>query len=417
MSFLTALSGLNAAQTDISVTSNNIANVGTIGFHGSRAEFGDIYSTSLFADPRTQIGTGVRLNRTAQDFGQGSLEITSNSLDLALNGPGFFQLHTAADTGERSYSRAGAFMIDADGFVVNASAGRLGVFPTATDGTVLSEIETQALYIPPSQGEAEATTSVTMPTRFPVGAEGQGSQGAVPAAIAFDAADPESYAFSSPVSMLDENGQSRNAMAYYVMTHAPDVGDPSTRYEVQLVVDGQTAVPGAGTEIAFDENAFQTAGTAPMAFTLPSGPISLDFSGSELGESRFGVMSMNQNGEVAQGLTSVELSDDGVVWGNYGDAERIALGKIVVANFQNMQGLRRLGNASYIATGNSGEPILGTPGKDGFGDLRSGALEQANVDLTSELVSLITAQRNYQASAKALETASQMSQTVMNMRS
>jgi CheY-like chemotaxis protein len=137
MAFLTALSGLNASQTSISVTSNNIANVGTIGFHGARAEFGDVYSNSLFSDARTQIGSGTRLNRVAQDFGQGSLATTSNSLDLALSGSGFFQLMTTGDGKDRAYTRAGAFMLDAQGYVVNAAGAKLASFPTALNGTPL----------------------------------------------------------------------------------------------------------------------------------------------------------------------------------------------------------------------------------------------------------------------------------------
>lgn len=416
MAFLTALSGLNASQTSISVTSNNIANVGTIGFHGARAEFGDVYSNSLFSDARTQIGSGTRLNRVAQDFGQGSLATTSNSLDLALSGSGFFQLMTTGEGQERAYTRAGAFMLDAQGYVVNAAGAKLASFPTALNGTPLSINETQPLRIPTTRGEARATETVTMPTRVPTGAAGQGGQAAVPSAVAFDRADATSFAFSTPVSVLDDQGRSMNAEAFYVMTKAPDAADATTRYEMHLEIDGIAAVPTAAAEIAFDGDAVQIAGTTPMAFTVAGRSINLDLSGSELKGADFNVLNMRQDGGVPRGLTSVQIADDGVVWANYGGGDLVALGQVAVANFSNTQGLQSLGNASYAESRDSGPAVLGAPGEDGFGDLRSGVLEQANVNLTGELVNLITAQRNYQASAKALETESQLSQTIMNMR-
>ena len=417
MAFLTALSGLNASQTSISVTSNNIANVGTIGFHGARAEFGDVYSNSLFSDERTQVGSGTRLNRVAQDFGQGSLATTSNSLDLALSGSGFFQLMTTGDAQERAYTRAGAFMLDSQGFVVNAAGAKLASFPTALNGTPLSINETQPLQIPTTRGEARATGTITMPTRVPTGAAGQGGQASVPSAVAFDRADAASFAFSTPVSVLDDQGRSMNAEAFYVMTKAPDAVDATTRYDLHLEIDGIAAVPTGAAEIAFDGDAVQIAGTTPMAFTVAGRSINLDLSGSELkGAAEFNVMSMRQDGDVPRGLTSVQIADDGVVWANYGGSDLVALGQVAVANFSNTQGLQSLGNASYAESRDSGPAVLGAPGEDGFGDLRSGVLEQANVNLTGELVNLITAQRNYQASAKALETESQLSQTIMNMR-
>src|SRR6056297_2973499 len=138
MSFFTALSGLNAAQTDISVTSNNIANVGTTGFHGSRAEFADIYTNSPYSRPASQIGQGVETARMGVDFSQGSLRATGNVLDLSLQGPGFFQVQTGLDDdAQTAYTRAGAFGMNVDGYVTNAAGQYLSVFPTAADGSRL----------------------------------------------------------------------------------------------------------------------------------------------------------------------------------------------------------------------------------------------------------------------------------------
>lgn len=418
MAFYTALSGLNAAQSDISVTSNNIANVGTTGFHGSRAEFADIYTNSPYSRPASQIGQGVETARMGVDFSQGSLRATGNVLDLSLQGPGFFQVQTGLDDdAQTAYTRAGAFGMNVDGYVTNAAGQYLSVFPTAADGSRLGNLDTQLLQIPQQDGTPSATSSVDLSVNLSLTDNGAlGSQAAVPAA-AFDPADPTTFAYSTSVPVLDDTGKSLPAQAYFVLDTPPTAADPSISYSVQLAVDGETAVPtDPAAVLSFDGNGTQTGGLTDMEFTLPSGPVNLDLSDSAVSQEPFELLSVSQDGSALRNLASVEVKQDGNVWATYGSEPAVSLGQIAIANFNDPQGLTSIGSATYLETRTSGAARLGGAGETGFGQIRSGSIEQANVDLTEELVNLITAQRNYQASAKALETNGKLSETVMNIR-
>ena len=419
MALYTALSGLNAAQTDISVTSNNIANVGTIGFHGSRAEFSDIYTNSPYSRPASQVGQGVVTSRIGVDFSQGSLRATGNVLDLSIQGPGFFQVRTGAeDDAKLAYTRAGAFGMNVDGYVTNATGHHMMVYPTAADGARLGTTETQLLQIPQQSGTPRATTSVDLGMRLSVTDNGaQGTQAAVPAAP-FDPADDTTFAHSTSVPFFDETGVAVPARAYFILADAPDAADPSISYSVQFVVDGETATPtDPAAVLSFDGNGVQTGGLDAMTFDLPTGPLSLNLANSEVTRDAFGVLSVTHDGRSLQSLASLEVRDDGNVWASYGAEPAVSLGQIVVGNFNDLQGLTSIGGATYLESRVSGAVRLGGAGESGFGLIRSGSIEQANVDLTEELVNLIMAQRNYQASAKALETNGKLSETVMNIRS
>ncbi|MFD0857527.1 flagellar hook protein FlgE [Roseovarius aquimarinus] len=419
MSFYTALSGLNAAQTDISVTSNNIANVGTLGFHGSRPEFADIYTSNPNSRPSAQIGSGVEVARIGMDFSQGSLVATGNVLDLSLQGPGFFQVRTGPDAGaDVAFTRAGAFNMNSDGFITNTAGHYLTGFPTAENGEAQSTVETGRLRIAPAYGTPTATTAVTMGLRMPLDDNGgMGGQAMVPLAVPFDADDASTYAYSAPVPVLDAEGKPVAAEAFFVMTKAPDPLDGSLAYEVQLRVDGQIATPPApAATLSFDAGGVQTAGMGPMGFTLGATTLSLDLTGSSATKGDFGITSVAHDGQGRLDLSSVEVRENGTIWASYGAEKSVAIGKVAVANFTDLQGLRNIGSATYLASRESGEVRIGAPGTAGFGAVRSGSVEQANVDLTEELVSLIMAQRNYQASAKALETNGKLSETVMNIR-
>lgn len=419
MSSYTALSGLNAAQTDIAVTSNNIANVGTIGFHGSRSEFADVFAHPPYSVSDTQIGMGAELSRISVDYSQGSVTATGNALDLSLQGSGFFQVETGAVEGDGlAYTRAGAFNLNADGYVTNARNNYLTVFPTSETGDALTTTETRRLVIPQTYGSATATTTVDMSARMSLDDNGgKGTQATVPAA-AFDPADSSTFAFSSPMPVLDETGTAVPAQVYFVMTKEPDTADPSIAYEAQIVVDGEIATPTAASAVlSFDGDGVMTAGDTDVSYTLPSGTLSLNLAGSTVEHTSFAVNSVTQDGTTEKALSAVKVNDDGTIWASYGSEYQVALGQVAIANFADLQGLSSIGGTTYMATNTSGAPRLGEPGTSGFGTVRSGALENANVDLTKELVNLITSQRNYQASAKALEADAKLADTVINMRS
>lgn len=422
MSMNTALSGLSAAQKDISVTSHNIANVNTTGFRGARAEFADIFTQSPLSVARTTAGAGTQISRIAQNFTQGSVMGTGNRLDLAIEGPGFFALRAASDTpgapNETVYSRAGAFGMSADGYIVNASGQRLQGWPVAQNGQVLSEALTAAvdLRIPLAMGEPVPTSAITMELRLPADPALAGGQASVPPTMAFDPSDPETWAHRTQVPVFDRAGRAIEGEVYLVRLNNPTPENPATEFAVHMLLNGApVAVDGPNT-VSFDANG-QLTGASAIAFDGQDGPLSLNLADSTLGNAPFAVSSVAQNGRTISQLTTLDIDSEGTVWATYGSDARLAQGKLLLVNFPNPGALRPMGAASFGATTDAGAPLAGSPGGTGFGRLRSGALEMANVDLTEQLVGLITAQRNYQANAKAMETSSQMMQTIMNLRS
>jgi flagellar hook protein FlgE len=421
MSMNTALSGLNAAQTDIAATSHNIANVGTIGFRASRAEFADVFSQSPQSVAATRVGSGTQVSRIAQDFSQGSVVGTGKTLDIAIEGPGFFALRagTAANgsQGSMMFSRAGAFGMTADGVIVNAANQQLLGWPTSAAGDALSGATTAAVpfRVPFSMGTPVATTSITAGLRLPSDPAMSGAQAAVPPAP-FDPADPATYAHRSQVPVFDASGMPVETEIFLVRLSNPDVATPETVYGVHLVRDGVLMAPDAGNTLTLGADGAPLPGTGSLSFGSAAGALTLDLAESRLQDAPFQVDRVSHDGRNTNQLSTLEVDSRGTVWATYGAEERVAQGRFMLVNFANPNGLRIMGNAAFTATGDSGEPVAGAPGSAGFGQLRSGALEKANVDLTEELVDLISAQRNYQASAKALETSAAMTQTIMNMR-
>ncbi|MCG8668782.1 MAG: flagellar hook protein FlgE, partial [Pseudomonadales bacterium] len=433
MSFNTALSGLNAAQSDLSVTSNNIANVSTTGFKESRAEFGDIYANSTFGNSKTAIGAGVLLQAVTQQFTQGNLDFTSNTLDFAVSGEGFFVLSPNQTSSERVFTRAGAFGVNETGQVVNSSGQLLQVFPVNADGSVAatSLSSTIPLRLPESAGTPQATSEVEMGINLPANAA------ALPVA-SFDPTATNTYTASTSVNVFDSLGDTHIATTYFVKDDST-----SNNWAMFLYVDGDpvpinggtadTTVPArwpAYADVTFDSvGAFQS--TTPATITsLELGDPALTTSGNGANVSTYGngqdpdqtvtidltnnaptqfaspftVNSLSQDGFSIGRLSGLDVSDTGVVRATYTNGQTTAVGKIALARFANPQGLSQISNTSWSATTDSGEPLAGEAGTSSFGLIQGGALELSNVDLTQELVSLITSQRNFQANAKSIET-------------
>lgn len=422
MSMHTALSGLTAAQTDIAATSHNIANVGTVGFRGSRTEFADIYNQSPFSVSRTTVGSGTQVTRVAQDFSQGSIIGTGNRLDLAIEGAGFFALKpvstTQGTTAETLYSRAGAFGLSADGMITNASGQQLLGWPVATNGQALSEALGTAvpMQIPLSMGRPARTENLSLSLNLPTDPAMAGAQDAVPPTAAFSADDPSTWAHRTSVPMFDDEGRSVEAELYLVRIANPSATSTDTIYEAHLMRDGVALAPDGLSTLTLGADGAVSPGTGVLSFTGAEGTVSVDLADTTLRNAPFEVRGAAHDGETLTQLTTLDIDAEGTVWAVYGAEERVAQGKLLLVNFANPGGLRVMGSATFAATSDSGMPLAGSPGGSGFGLLRSGALEKANVDLTEELVNLITAQRNYQASAKAMETSSTMMQTIMNLR-
>ncbi len=426
MTFRIALSGLDAASTDLEVTGHNIANAATNGFKESRAEFADIYATSVQDVSATAAGRGVKVTRVAQQFNQGNLDFTSNNLDLAINGEGFFILHDNA--GNVSYTRAGAYSVDRDGNVVNHANEKIQVFaPIDKEGTRFNTGATTDLVLPTLSGAPSATTNVTAslnlnasetvpPVAWP----------AAPANASESNITTDMYNHATSTSIYDSLGTSHRATMYYVKTANPG------EWRAYTYVDG-TLASGSNdpyVTLQFGSNGELTMPSAPDVdaqgkvvlsnWTPGNGasPISLtyDYSNTTQFGSVFTVNDLIQDGYTAGRLSGVDVDNTGVVFARFTNGQSTALGKVALAKFNNPQGLRQLGDTSWAETFTSGDMQLGEAGTSSLGLIQSGALENSNVDIAEQLVNLITAQRNYQANAQVITTADTITQTIINIR-
>jgi flagellar hook protein FlgE len=394
------LSGLNAASADLNVTANNIANANTIGFKGSRAEFADVFAVGA-----QEIGNGTRLASVTQEFSQGGVDFTDRSLDLAISGEGFF---TLSDGGVVSYSRVGSFGVDRNGFVVNSQGQRLQIFPATNTGT-FSTGTLSDLQLSTTDAAPQATSSAEFGINLPANA----SQ---PPIAVFDPNNAQTFNHSTAVTIYDSLGSTHTATVYFVKDPAPNT------WNSYFYVDG-TAVGGANNMVYSNVGVLTTPATG--TFTLPpytpsngSADITLttNFSQSTQFGSEFGVNLLNQDGFAAGRLSSIDVDSSGVIFARFTNGRSQPLGQVALSNFSNPQGLRQLGDTSWGETFNSGDAVRGAAGTASFGLVQSGALEASNVDLTQQLVNMITAQRNFQANAQMISTADQVTQTIINIR-
>ncbi len=431
MSMYTSLTGLNSAQTDLSVISNNVANVGTVGFKRSRAEFGDIIATSPLQNPSRVYGSGSALKAVNQQFTQGAIQASLNVLDMALTGQGFFTVKSKGAANDVSFSRDGSFTVDNDRYVVDATGNALQVYPVNDQGQVLASglANTQSLRLPLTSGAPHASTGIEIQSNLPSDAEVIPSNARYTSSspYVFDKNNPLTYNQTTSTQVYDSTGKSHPASIYYVRTAAATSSAPTSTWDAHVFVDGTelTKASGSGplsltfdtagalttptTAVAF--NAVALAGADPLTLTLDHGTATTQVSDP------FSVGLLSQDGYPSGRLDAVSVGTDGVVRASFTNGESTALGKIVMANFANPNGLKQVGNAHFSATGLSGEPMLGEAGTGGLGSVLSGSLERSNVDITEELVNLITAQRNFQANAKAIETDSTMTSAIINIRS
>jgi flagellar hook protein FlgE len=420
MSFYTALSGLKAMQTDMSVISHNLANVATTGFKKSRTEFADVIASNVSTTPTKMVGSGVVVKANRQQFGEGTLTSTSNGLDLAISGDGFFAVKTAGQAAATAYTRNGGFQVDTNRYVVDAQGSELQVYPVDNDGNVTATGTDGliSLQLPQASGTPKATTSVQLALNL-------SSQGRISGAV-FDRGNASTYNNSTATTIYDAGGNAMTMTSYYVRTSA-DTGTPATStWDVYSFV-GNTQLQVAGStdpvELTFNASGGLVGGTPTTydSFTSVGSAtpqaVTLDLTGSTQVSSPFTVASRSQDGESVGQLAGVSVNDKGVVSASFSNGDTIPLGKVALAHFTTPAGLRQTGASYWEATAVSGTASLGSAGEAGFGKLMAGTLEGSNVDITEELVALIAAQRNFQANAKALDTASQISQTIFNIRS
>ncbi|MEP6545847.1 MAG: flagellar hook protein FlgE [Gammaproteobacteria bacterium] len=403
-SFSIALSGLTAASTDLDVVSNNIANSNTVGFKNSRAEFADVYAAGAVNLNQSAVGEGTRVAATAQQFTQGDITTTNANLDLAISGDGFF---TLKDPSGVVYSRNGEFSPDRSGNVVNATGQALQVYPPTANGGFNTGTTTD-LNLETAQSAPNATTAGNIILNLP-------ANSAVPVVTPFDPTNPQTYTESTSTTVYDSLGNASPATFFFVQTAVPN------QWQVHMTVNG-TAVGGA-QNLTFSNTGLVTVpvggALAFNGYTPTDGAagmnMSFNFGTSTQYGGEFGVTSIVQDGYSTGQLSTVSIDSSGIVSAVYTNGRTTQLGQLAMANFPNPQGLKQLGDTNWAQTFNSGTVVQGTAGSAGFGNIQSGALESSNVDLTTQLVDMITAQRAFQANAQSITTANQLSQTVINI--
>lgn len=399
MSFNIALSGLDATNKQLDTISHNIANAATYGFKGGRTEFAAVYNG-------LQPG-GVEVAATSQNFDMnGPVSGTGRAMDLAINGNGFFI--TKDSSGQMLYTRSGVFHNDSDNFVVNNVGSRLQGYSVDANNNLMTG-SSGDIQISTSSLAAKATTKLDFIANFDAKAEP--IDPADPNS-AFDAENPNTYHASYTSKVFDSLGNPHTVSQYFTKTN-------ENTWNINVLVDGAEPANGATKVVSFDSDgslttpldsfdiAFTPAGADPVNMTV-------NLKGSTQFGADFGVSTNNPDGYSSGELVGVRVEENGMVYATYTNGQSQLQGQVVLANFANPQGLGTTSGTAWTQSFSSGAPVIGTPGTGTLGGLSPGALEGSNVDLTSELVSLMTAQRNYQANAKTISTDDKLTQALFN---
>ncbi|KQP13752.1 flagellar hook protein FlgE [Pseudorhodoferax sp. Leaf267] len=412
MSFQQGLSGLNAASKNLDVIGHNIANANTTGMKASRAEFAELYASNLGSSGGVNSGIGVEVNAVSQQFTQGNVSITGNSMDVAINGNGFFQI--TQPNGTPAYTRDGTFKMTKEGQIVTSDGGTLMGLTAAADGTIPTGGAVGPLVLP-AGGEIEAQLTTKIDMRFNLDASAPVATGTAPAALV-----PPLDTYGTSAIAYNSQGTEVPVSMYFTKTSA-------NTWDMYYAVDGGT--PTLAGPLAFDNDGNLSSPSpakfTPAGLTLPEGDgatrsPALTFNlerATQFGSSKFSVTKATTDGQAPGTLTKINIDESGVIQGVYSNGKSIAAGQIQLATFTNVQGLQPIGGNLWVATSSSGAPTAtGVPGTGNLGVLRAGALEDSNVDLTKELVNMMTAQRTYQANAQTIKTQDQLMNTLLNLR-
>ena len=440
----TGVSGISANGTSLSVIGDNIANMNTIGFKSSRASFGDVLSQSLgVAGGSSQIGRGVMVRSVDPMFTQGSFETTSNGLDLAIDGDGFFMVN---DGSNRFYTRAGQFSLDKTGNIVNPDSLILQGYLADISGNITGTLGNLLV------GSAQSPALATLTANVAVNLDGADTVQA--AVFTLDgngdgtSNDPANFNSSTTITVYDSQGGSHPVTAYFVKTAANAwdvhyaIEDPSNAG--QLMQAGQTTGgagnPPAGAavtqQITFDVNGalvddnsatavdfdFGASVVTPQAIAFDFGtgtgetPAGSGLDGSTQFAAPFSVVKLNQNGYGAGFLKNVAISEDGVISGIFTNGQTRQIGQVALAKFIAPTDLTKTGRNLFAESFDSGQPIVGSAATSGLGVVMSNALELSNVDLAEEFVKMITAQRGFQANSRVITTSDELLQELVNLK-
>lgn len=444
MAFQQALSGLTVAGKAIDVTSHNIANASTVGYKQSVSHFADVYAASLNGSGASQVGIGVNLAAVQQQFTQGNISTTNNPLDISINGAGFFRMET---NGAVTFSRNGQFHLDKNGYIVNDQEMKLTGYAAASGIIVPSTPEPLKISAsnlsPVATGQNMSSAfrgvkvNVNLDSRL---AETDSAGKVMPPWVDGPATgtwtpNPETYHYSTALTVYDTLGNDHTLTFYFRKNDTASAAGDST-WDVFANMDGTTNahVTLGNVPLTFDDRGTLLNGTPPNAMTVSielddvvtdlggtnnaASPFDfdVDFFGSTQHGTASGTNRLEQDGFTAGTLVGLSVGNDGVILGRYSNGQTFKQGQVVLANFTNNNGLQPQGNNQWVETSMSGPPLVGAPKSSSLGSLTSSSVEESNVDLTSELVSLITNQRNYQANAQSIKTQDQVLQTLVNLR-
>ncbi len=398
MSFQQGLSGLNAASRNLDVIGHNIANANTTGMKVQRAEFAEVYASSAGIIGGVSVGLGVETGRVAQQFSQGSLSITGNDLDIAINGSGFYQV--MLPDGSTAYTRAGAFRLDRTGNIVDGNTSQLMGYATDAAGN-----RTSANLVPlqlPTSAPIPARASTTVTAEFTLDATSVVAASAAPSTPI--------TTFGTSIKAFDGQGIEVPVGIYFTKV-------ANNSWDVYTSVNG--APPTMLTNVAFTaDGSLVPSVIPPVTVTSQNGSftVNVDLAATTQRNSKFGVNKLETDGYPAGTVTGMKIEESGVITATYSNGQTQAAGQVALVNFRNTQGLSTGSNSYWTETFESGQPVVGAPGEGQFGLLRSGTLEESNVDITAELVSMMTAQRAYQANAQTIKTQDQVMSTLVNLR-
>lgn len=437
--FNIGLSGLKSTQTGLEVTSNNIANSGTAGYKNNTAEFAAVYNGS-------QRG-GVKVANVKEDFVTGGEIVrTGNALDIAIDGQGFFAI---SENGRTAYTQAGQFQLDNDLSIVNANGGKLQGFGVSQvdggDPTIVPGVLTD-LKIEASNIEAQASTNIN----FNGNLSSSSDVIAYPTAPAvFDPKDGSQYNFSQSTEVFDSLGNSHVMTQYFNHTGSNEWqamffldGKPLTQAQLSALgattdskpiddgaggsinagtitlnfdTDGQM-VPFSGdlTAVDLEVPITSTPGNAEITSGAAALNIALKFDGTTQFGSSFSVNENDANGYTSGAFSGVKVEDDGRVFATFTNGESKLQGQVVLASFANVDGLEQGSNTVWYQTEESGSALYGEPESGSLGKLLSGSFMGSNVDISEQLVGLMSFQQNYQANAKTISSADEMMQILFS---
>ncbi|MBO6814764.1 MAG: flagellar hook protein FlgE [Rhizobiaceae bacterium] len=408
----TSVSGLAAQSGRLATVADNIANAGTIGYKRSAIEFStQVLDSNTGTYNSGSVSTVVR----SEISRQGPVRSSTSPTDLAISGSGFFVVENSA--GDNFLTRAGSFQLADDGSLVNAAGYKLlgydltttGAPPVANGFGGLTAVNAGVLEL-----SAEPTTDAQLLPNLP-------SNAAVVAAGSLPSDNVAGAEFSGKTSLLlyDNLGDERQVDVYFAKT-ATDEWEVAV-YDTADATNGGFPYASAAlatSTITFDPSSGRdiTGGPTTLNFTVPGGAVAeLDMTGISQLSSDYQVIAAKANGNAPGSIDRVEISTDGTVFGIYQNGEAIPISQIALAKVPSPDNLNNLPGNAFAVTVDSGDVLVGVAETDGFGSIQSGALEESNVDLSTELTIMIESQRSYTANSRVFQTGSELLDVLINL--